>query len=114
MGVGVHWSLLGVKTPKPLTDEKSMAANYSNEGGVGYNRYQKTHDVELVVSTARVGLQLPDGVPVAQGQGAVGTAEVVPRCLRLFVGLTPTPAPPSPAAFRPRGITPAGPAPPRS
>ena len=35
------WSLLGVKTPKPLTDEGSMAANYSNEGGVGYNRYQK-------------------------------------------------------------------------
>ena len=35
------WSLLGVKTPKPLTDERSMAANYSNEGGVGYNRYQK-------------------------------------------------------------------------
>ena len=35
------WSLLGVKTPKPLTDENSRAANYSNEGGVGYNRYQK-------------------------------------------------------------------------
>ena len=35
------WSLLGVKTPKPLTDEQSEAANYSNEGGVGYNRYQK-------------------------------------------------------------------------
>ena len=35
------WSLLGVKTPKPLTDENSQAANYSNEGGVGYNRYQK-------------------------------------------------------------------------
>ena len=35
------WSLLGVKTSKPLTDTKSMAANYSNEGGVGYNRYQK-------------------------------------------------------------------------
>ena len=35
------WSLLGVKTPKPLTDEASRAANYSNEGGVGYNRYQK-------------------------------------------------------------------------
>lgn len=35
------WSLLGVKTPGPLTDEKSMAANYSNEGGVGCNRYQK-------------------------------------------------------------------------
>ena len=35
------WSLLGVKTPRPITDEGSMAANYSNEGGVGYNRYQK-------------------------------------------------------------------------
>ena len=35
------WSLLGVKTPKPITDSGSEAANYSNEGGVGYNRYQK-------------------------------------------------------------------------
>ncbi|MCQ2457924.1 MAG: rhamnulokinase [Clostridia bacterium] len=35
------WSLLGVKTPAPLTDEASRGANYSNEGGVGYNRYQK-------------------------------------------------------------------------
>ncbi|MBQ5951742.1 MAG: rhamnulokinase [Lachnospiraceae bacterium] len=35
------WSLLGVKTPKPITDAASENANYSNEGGVGYNRYQK-------------------------------------------------------------------------
>ncbi len=35
------WSLLGVKTPKPITDGASEKANYSNEGGVGYNRYQK-------------------------------------------------------------------------
>ena len=35
------WSLLGVKTPKPITDGGSLAANWSNEGGVGYNRYQK-------------------------------------------------------------------------
>ena len=35
------WSLLGVKTPKSITDEASRAANWSNEGGVGYNRYQK-------------------------------------------------------------------------
>ena len=34
------WSLLGVKTEKPLTDEKSRLSGYSNEGGVGYNRYQ--------------------------------------------------------------------------
>ena len=35
------WSLLGVKTPKPITNKASEKANYSNEGGVGYNRYQK-------------------------------------------------------------------------
>ena len=35
------WSLLGVKTSSPITDDKSEKANYSNEGGVGYNRYQK-------------------------------------------------------------------------
>lgn len=35
------WSLLGVKIPKAITDSGSEAANYSNEGGVGYNRYQK-------------------------------------------------------------------------
>lgn len=35
------WSLLGVKTEKPITTKDSEKANYSNEGGVGYNRYQK-------------------------------------------------------------------------
>lgn len=35
------WSLLGVKTDKPITNKDSLIANYSNEGGVGYNRYQK-------------------------------------------------------------------------
>lgn len=35
------WSLLGVKTQKPICTAESEKANYSNEGGVGYNRYQK-------------------------------------------------------------------------
>lgn len=35
------WSLLGLKTDKPLTDEESEKVNYTNEGGVGYNRYLK-------------------------------------------------------------------------
>ena len=35
------WSLLGVKTSKPITNAASELANWSNEGGVGYNRYQK-------------------------------------------------------------------------
>ena len=35
------WSLLGVKLEKPLTDPKSEADNWANEGGVGYIRYLK-------------------------------------------------------------------------
>lgn len=35
------WSLLGIKVDKSITDEKSRNANYSNEGGIGYYRYQK-------------------------------------------------------------------------
>lgn len=35
------WSLLGVKTPKPVTSAAGELSNWSNEGGVGYNRYQK-------------------------------------------------------------------------
>lgn len=35
------WSLLGVKAPSMLSDEKSREANWTNEGGVGYIRYLK-------------------------------------------------------------------------
>ena len=35
------WSLLGVKSPVPITTPESEQANYSNEGGVGYIRYLK-------------------------------------------------------------------------
>ena len=35
------WSLLGVKTENVISDERSRLSGYSNEGGVGYNRYQK-------------------------------------------------------------------------
>lgn len=35
------WSLLGIKSPKPIISEKSMNANYTNEGGVGYIRFLK-------------------------------------------------------------------------
>ncbi len=35
------WSLLGLKVKDAITDANSMKANYSNEGGVGYTRYQK-------------------------------------------------------------------------
>ena len=35
------WSLLGMKVPAPFTDEGSQIGNWSNEGGIGYIRYQK-------------------------------------------------------------------------
>lgn len=35
------WSLLGIKSPKPIISEKSLKANYTNEGGVGYIRFLK-------------------------------------------------------------------------
>ena len=35
------WSLLGIKSLVAHTDESSLAGNWSNEGGVGYVRYQK-------------------------------------------------------------------------
>ena len=35
------WSLLGVKNKEPIVNEKSLKANYTNEGGVGYIRFLK-------------------------------------------------------------------------
>ncbi len=35
------WSLLGVKTPEAIVTRESRKQNWSNEGGIGYIRYQK-------------------------------------------------------------------------
>ena len=35
------WSLLGIKTKDPIISAESLAANYTNEGGVGYIRFLK-------------------------------------------------------------------------
>ena len=35
------WSLLGIKIPEPIINKKSVKANYTNEGGVGYIRFLK-------------------------------------------------------------------------
>lgn len=47
------WSLLGVKTPKAITDDKSRDTGYSNEGGVGYNRYQKNITGMWIIQSLR-------------------------------------------------------------
>lgn len=35
------WSLLGIKSSKPIVNKASLSANYTNEGGVGYIRFLK-------------------------------------------------------------------------
>ena len=64
------WSLLGVKTKTPLTDEASRAANWSNEGGVGYNRYQKNIMGMWLVNRLRAELcpEKPWGEIVAEAE----------------------------------------------
>ena len=47
------WSLLGAKVPNVIADAKSRKANYSNEGGVGYIRYQKNIMGQWVVNRLR-------------------------------------------------------------
>ncbi len=78
------WSLLGVKTPKPLTDEKGMAANYSNEGGVGYNRYQKNIMGMWIVNRLRdelcPGKPFPEIVVEAETSAFGGTVDAKAPC----------------------------------
>ena len=64
------WSLLGVKTPKPITDAASQAANWSNEGGVGYNRYQKNIMGMWLVNRLRAELcpDMPFGEIIAEAE----------------------------------------------
>lgn len=47
------WSLLGVKTEKAITDDGSRQSGYSNEGGVGYNRYQKNITGMWIIQSLR-------------------------------------------------------------
>ena len=50
------WSLLGVKTESAITDSVSQNSGYSNEGGVGYNRYQKNITGMWIVQCLRTEL----------------------------------------------------------
>ena len=50
------WSLLGVKTPVAITNTASLESNYSNEGGVNYNRYQKNITGMWIVQSLRAEL----------------------------------------------------------
>ena len=47
------WSLLGVKTERAINDDCSRKSDYSNEGGVGYNRYQKNITGMWIIQSLR-------------------------------------------------------------
>ncbi len=47
------WSLLGVKTERAICDANSRDSGYSNEGGVGYNRYQKNITGMWIIQSLR-------------------------------------------------------------
>jgi len=73
------WSLLGVRTPRPITSTASRQANWSNEGGVGYNRYQKNIMGMWLVNRLREELcpekAFPDIVKEAQESCFDGTVD---------------------------------------
>ena len=80
------WSLLGVKTRKPIASEASQLANWSNEGGVGYNRYQKNIMGMWLVNRLRAELcpDKPFGEIVAEAE-ASGFEETVDANAQCFL-----------------------------
>ena len=78
------WSLLGVKTAKPITNAASELANWSNEGGVGYNRYQKNIMGMWLVNRLRAELcpDKPFGEIVAEAEASAfdGTVDANDAC----------------------------------
>lgn len=69
------WSLLGVKTPHAITDAVSRDTNYSNEGGVGYNRYQKNITGMWIIQSLRAEMcpQMPYGEIAALAEASAYT-----------------------------------------
>ncbi len=49
------WSLIGIKTKEPICNEKSLASNFTNEGGVNYIRFLKNVMGMWIVN--QIGLQ---------------------------------------------------------
>lgn len=74
------WSLLGLKVPKAITDINSCKANYSNEGGVGYIRYQKNIMGMWVVNRLKAEIcpekPFPQIVEEARGSEFTGFVDV--------------------------------------
>ena len=73
------WSLLGRKIPRPLRDEKSLRGNWSNEGGVGYIRYQRNLMGMWMVNCLREelcpGMPFDQIVAAAEASGFAGTVD---------------------------------------
>ena len=55
------WSLVGKLVPEPITSEAAMAANLSNEGGIGNTRFLKNCMGTWLVQELRRGWAIADG-----------------------------------------------------
>lgn len=55
------WSLVGKLIPEPITSEEAMAANLSNEGGIGNTRFLKNCMGTWLVQELRRGWTVADG-----------------------------------------------------
>lgn len=73
------WSLLGIKVPSLICSEESRKANYANEGGVGYIRYQKNIMGMWIVNNLKKELcpdkSFPDIVKEAQASSFTGCVD---------------------------------------
>ena len=74
------WSLLGVRTDGAITGEDSRISGYSNEGGVGYNRYQKNITGMWLIQSLRAELckdtSYSDIVKLAEASAYTATFDV--------------------------------------
>ncbi len=59
------WSLVGKLIPDPITSEKAMAVNISNEGGIGNTRFLKNCMGTWLVQELRRGWAVADGQEMA-------------------------------------------------
>jgi sugar (pentulose or hexulose) kinase len=72
------WSLVGKLLPQPITNETAMAANVSNEGGIGNVRFLKNCMGLWLIQELRRGWRAADGKELSWGEIGQLTDEAKP------------------------------------
>ena len=71
------WSLLGVENDRPITDEKALAANFTNEGGA-WGRYRFIKNIMGLWMIQSIRREL-NGVSYVEGKDGSATQEALAR-----------------------------------